>query len=90
MRAGAYAPLTFPLPSIFTAYMRASAVPMMACTVLPSSGAVARPTLALTLSRNPFFISNSVSINARCSAVASSSAALAPVSGIRMTNSSPP
>ena len=58
MRAGSYAPFTFPLPSIFTSYMRESAVPMMACTVVPSLGAVARPTLALTFRRNPFFNSN--------------------------------
>ena len=46
-------PRTFPRPLIFTMYMRASAAPIIPCTAVPSSGAVARPTLALTFSFKP-------------------------------------
>src|SRR5271157_595586 len=74
-----YAPFTAPRPLALTQYMRASATPMTVWTLVPSLGAVATPTLALTCSFRPFFIRNSVSINAFSIALACSSAAFAPV-----------
>ena len=50
-----YVPRTLPRPLLFTAYMRASAVPMMAWTAF-SGGQVARPTLALAVSSSPLLM----------------------------------
>ena len=50
-----HAPRTLPRPLLFTAYMRESAVPMIAWTAF-SGGQVARPMLALALSSRPLFM----------------------------------
>ena len=65
-------------------YMRASAAPMIVCTVAPSSGAVARPTLARTLSSESVLHPELVSPSARQHLVGRASARLG--AGLRHQN----
>ena len=63
VRPIAQAPLTLPRPLLFTAYMRASAAPIIAWTAAFSGGHVARPTLALALSSRALLIRNLVLVS---------------------------